>query len=181
MFAAAEELLLERGYHGFGLQAVARRAGVGHASVYRRWPSKAHLVHELLYPIGIDFQPPPHAGDLPALIRSLVDGTVATYSRPAMLAATPGLLADFHADPDLRPALQDRVETGFRKRLHELMTAMVEAGDVRPGLSTDALLGAISGAVLFALYGMSPDRGLGPDFAAELTDLLLYGAAPRPQ
>ena len=36
--------MLEHGYAGFSMDEVARRAGVGRQSVYRRWVSKSALV-----------------------------------------------------------------------------------------------------------------------------------------
>ncbi len=41
--AAAAELLLERGFDKTTVDEVAARAGVGKATVYRRWPSKEDL------------------------------------------------------------------------------------------------------------------------------------------
>jgi len=41
---ASRQLMFEHGYAGFSMDEVARRAGVGRQSVYRRWPSKAALV-----------------------------------------------------------------------------------------------------------------------------------------
>lgn len=41
---AAEALLLEAGYAGFSIEAVARRARAGKPTIYRWWPSKAALL-----------------------------------------------------------------------------------------------------------------------------------------
>jgi len=174
VFAAATELLLEKGYEGVGLQAVARRAGVGHSSVYRRWPSKAHLVHELLF--TDDIQVPLEDADVASVVRAMVDGTIAQFSRPTALAATPGLLAEFHRDPDLRRVLTDRIETAFRQRLRAAL-----AGNVRPGVDPDVLMDAIAGAVLFALFvdPRSGVAGVPGGFADQLIDLLLGGVLPQ--
>jgi AcrR family transcriptional regulator len=40
---AARELLAERGYAGFSIEEVARRAGAGKPTIYRWWPTKADL------------------------------------------------------------------------------------------------------------------------------------------
>lgn len=42
--AAAEAVLLEQGYAGFTIEAVARRARAGKPTIYRWWPSKAALL-----------------------------------------------------------------------------------------------------------------------------------------
>lgn len=41
--AAARELLAEKGYAGFSIEEVARRAGAGKPTIYRWWPTKADL------------------------------------------------------------------------------------------------------------------------------------------
>lgn len=44
---AAEELLIEKGYAGFSIEAVAKRARAGKPTIYRWWPSKAALLIEV--------------------------------------------------------------------------------------------------------------------------------------
>ena len=41
--AAARDLLAEKGYAGFSIEEVARRAGAGKPTIYRWWPNKAEL------------------------------------------------------------------------------------------------------------------------------------------
>lgn len=41
---AAGAILSEQGYAGFSIEAVARRAKAGKPTIYRWWPSKAHLL-----------------------------------------------------------------------------------------------------------------------------------------
>ncbi|MGL4291261.1 MAG: TetR/AcrR family transcriptional regulator [Phreatobacter sp.] len=43
VLAAARALLIERGYAGFSIDEVARRAGAGKPTIYRWWPTKADL------------------------------------------------------------------------------------------------------------------------------------------
>ncbi len=48
---ATRDLLVENGYAGTSIDAIATRAGVGRPAIYRRWPSKAHIVHDAVYPV----------------------------------------------------------------------------------------------------------------------------------
>src|SRR5271154_5547898 len=45
---ATRELLLERGFDGLSIEAVAARAGVGKQTIYRWWPSRPALVAEVM-------------------------------------------------------------------------------------------------------------------------------------
>ena len=44
IMSAALEVLAEHGYDRMTMDQVAKRAGAGKATLYRRWPSKADLV-----------------------------------------------------------------------------------------------------------------------------------------
>jgi AcrR family transcriptional regulator len=43
ILSAARALLIEKGYSGFSIDEVARRAGAGKPTIYRWWPTKADL------------------------------------------------------------------------------------------------------------------------------------------
>jgi AcrR family transcriptional regulator len=45
---ATRELLLERGFDGLSIEAVAGRAGVGKQTIYRWWPSRHALVADVV-------------------------------------------------------------------------------------------------------------------------------------
>ena len=72
---AALEVLAEQGYDGMTMDAVASRASAGKATVYRRWPSKAHLVHDAIVWMGqqdVDLEALPDTGSLRGDIVSLI-------------------------------------------------------------------------------------------------------------
>src|SRR5262245_44719017 len=49
---ATRRLLADVGYRALSIEAVARRARVHRPAIYRRWSSKAELVHAAVYPDG---------------------------------------------------------------------------------------------------------------------------------
>jgi AcrR family transcriptional regulator len=103
VLAATRDLLLELGWAGLSLTAVAERAGTTRPALYRRWPSLAHLVHEAAFPADLTL-PRPATSTAPDL-RSLVEGSLAAFSHPVARAAAPGLVAAITADPSLHRAL----------------------------------------------------------------------------
>jgi AcrR family transcriptional regulator len=48
IIGATRELLLERGFDGLTIEAVAARAGVGKQTIYRWWPSRPALVADVV-------------------------------------------------------------------------------------------------------------------------------------
>src|SRR6266540_3854334 len=90
-------LLLEVGYGELSIGLVSRRTGVNRPAIYRRWPSKMHLVYEAVFPD----KPLPVAqdsGDFTTDLRALCERMVTTYARPEAQAALPGLIADMAGD-----------------------------------------------------------------------------------
>ena len=81
---ATVELLAETGYPGLLVSAIAERAGTSKPSIYRRWPSKAHLVHEAVFPLD-EATELPDTGSLVTDVREIVRRTVDVLTTPACL------------------------------------------------------------------------------------------------
>ena len=80
VLAATRRLLIDRGYAATTIDLIATTAQVSRPAVYRRWSSKAQLVHEALFP---DLGPEPPADDFVAEITRLCRGALAcTETRP---------------------------------------------------------------------------------------------------
>jgi len=82
------DLLGETGYAELSVDAIARRAGTSKPAIYRRWPSKAHLVHEAVFPLS-DATDLPDTGSLAGDVREMVRRTVTVLTTPAARAALP--------------------------------------------------------------------------------------------
>lgn len=62
--AAVLEELVDSGYDGMSIEAVARRAGVGKAAIYRRWSSKEEMVQKIVGDLAWSAVPIPDTGSL---------------------------------------------------------------------------------------------------------------------
>src|SRR3954452_14286068 len=114
--AAARRLLVERGYAATTIDLIATTAGVSRPAVYRRWHSKAQLVHEALFP-DLGHEPP--EDDFAAEITRLCRGALHMYGDPAIRESIPGLLNDLRSDRRMRRVLSDRLEPTARSQLAE--------------------------------------------------------------
>ncbi len=83
---ATTELLEEVGYLQLTIGAIAARAHTNKPAIYRRWPTKAHLVHEAVFPARAPAGVTPVGDDLRADIRALVTIGVELLGRPAARA-----------------------------------------------------------------------------------------------
>ncbi|OBA73244.1 TetR family transcriptional regulator [Mycobacterium sp. 1554424.7] len=169
---ATVELLAETGYPGLLVSAIAERAGTSKPAIYRRWPSKAHLVHEAVFPIGVATELP-DAGSLPDDLREMVRRSMVFLTTPAARAALPGLVGEMAADPSLHSALLGRFAGIIGGGLTELLERAAARGEVRRGVTATELTEAIAGITLIGLL-TRPDE-LNDAWVDRTTTLLLKG------
>ncbi|MEU9463815.1 TetR-like C-terminal domain-containing protein [Streptomyces sp. NPDC058322] len=79
---ATAEVLLHEGYEHLTIARVAAAAQVAETTVYRRWPSKAHLVADALSEFAKTGNPIPDTGTLEGDLRALLSQVVALVERP---------------------------------------------------------------------------------------------------
>ncbi|WP_406289870.1 TetR/AcrR family transcriptional regulator [Embleya sp. NBC_00896] len=174
ILAATRELIAEQGYNRVSIDAVARRAGVTRPTVYRRWPSKAHLVHEAVYPAReTTFGPHPHEDFATGVLR-FAEAALESFRRPETAAAVPGLLAEYRDQPELKEMLVARMDP-VRARFRLFVEDAVARGQARPDLDADLLFESLSGALMFGVLGS--DLADKPGFAASVARLITHGAA----
>jgi AcrR family transcriptional regulator len=144
------DLLGETGYAGLSVDAIARRAGTSKPAIYRRWPSKAHLVHEAVFPLS-DATELPDTGSLASDVREMMRRTVTVLTTPAARAALPGLVGEMAADLTLHAALLERFSDILARGLSERLADATARGEVRPDVSAADLVEEIAGTTLLAL------------------------------
>jgi AcrR family transcriptional regulator len=168
--AATRRLLVERGYAATTIDLIAATAGVSRPAVYRRWSSKAQLVHEALFP---DLGPEPQEDDFVAEITRLCRGALRMYGDSAVRESIPGLLNDLRSDRRMRRVLSDRLEATARSQLAERVGEAVADGIARPSISADTIMDTIAGG---AWYAVCVRRIKDVDTATtELSELVLRG------
>ena len=169
---ATADLLVEIGYSNVTMAAVAERAGTTKTALYRRWSSKAELVHEAAFPTtpsAIETAP----GDIAADLHAMVEVARDVFISPVVKAALPGLIADMSADIELSARVLARFTDLFgavRTRLHDA----IDRGQVRPGVDADRLVDLIGGATLLALL-QTPDQLATSEWVDNIAAILQHG------
>jgi AcrR family transcriptional regulator len=173
---ATVELLAETGYPGLLVSAIAERAGTSKPAIYRRWPSKAHLVHEAVFPIGAATAIP-DTGSLPDDLREMVRRTMAVLTTPAARAALPGLVGEMASDSTLHSALLERFADIIAGGLAHWLKRAAARGEVRSDVTAAELASqlaeAIAGITLVGLLTRATE--LDDAWIDRTTTLLLKG------
>lgn len=174
---ATTELLEEMGYLRLTVGAIARRAGTNKPAIYRRWPTKARLVHEAVFPIAGRAEAIPPEGDLRSDIRALVAIGVEFLGRPAARAALPGLMAEMAGDAALQAEVLGRFATGSWAWLQQRLRTATARGEVRSDVEPSSVLELITGAAVVA-SGIRPQDELGAEWVERIVDIVIRGIAP---
>src|SRR3954471_9882686 len=88
------EELADVGYGRLSIDAVARRAGVGKAAVYRRWKSKLEITVALTSHVAVAAVEVPDTGNLHDDIRHYLGSARAALTHPLAQKIVPDLIAE---------------------------------------------------------------------------------------
>ena len=169
---ATTDLLVEIGYSNLTMAAVAERAATTKTALYRRWSSKAELVHEAAFPAApTAIETPP--GDFRADVRAMIAAARNVFTSPVVRAALPGLIADMSADAELNARVMGRfvdVFSAVRSRLSEAR----QRGDARADVDPERLIEVIGGATMLRLL-LWPDEDLDDEWVDQTTAIVAHG------
>ena len=173
ILAATVDLLAERGLAGMSIEEVAARAGVGKATIYRRWPSKGLLALDAFVASFQAEQPLPDTGTLRGDLTATLTAWVRAVTGTSMGRMLTGLIAEAQHDPELRAAWRDRVLEPLRAQ-HRIMLDRAEArGEIPPSVDREVVLDLFFGAAQHRLlFGHLP---LTEDFIRDVVDVILGG------
>ncbi len=166
---AAIDLLVDVGFGGMSMEAVATRAGVGKAAIYRRFSSKEQLVVEALRSHSSALVPLVDTGDLRADLLAMLQG-----AQRAMAGDDGPVMCAFVSEKARYPELHDEYQRAFvaerRAHVQALIASAVKRGELPP--STDVELFAEFGPAVLAhrlmVGGTEPDADLPRRIVAQL-------------
>ena len=152
------------GYGRMSMEAVARRAGVGKAALYRRWPSKQAMVTELIRDKVTGALPPtPATGALHTDLRELLAAYRGQLGSPLLARIGAGLLAEAGGDGALAQMIRAEVAAPRRAAARAVLQGAVDRGELSPGLDLELgadLLIAPLGFRMLIMRGRSDDEYL---------------------
>jgi AcrR family transcriptional regulator len=148
---ATRRLLAEQGYDAVSVESIAREAGVSRPAIYRRWPTKAHVVFDAAFPVPDDAAVLPRTGDVETDLRRMVRGAFLLWSQPVQAAASAGIVAEWRTHPELRERMQSRLDDAARAEFRDLVRDGIGQGRLRAGVDADALFDLIAAYTFYAV------------------------------
>ena len=173
---ATLELFAEKGADGLCVEEVASRAGVGKATVYRRWHNKEDL---LLAALGSLKSPLPDPGG-----ESVRDDLIALVSVMAQDSSDPRrtrqytlLLGEGEKYPRLMARYAETLVEPRRNVIRSVLRRGIETGQIRPDVDVEIAMLTLTGTAMSR--GKCETVELNAEFAERVVDSLLLGLTPR--
>jgi AcrR family transcriptional regulator len=171
---ATRELLLERGFDGLTIEAVAARAGVGKQTIYRWWPSRPALVADVMLEdadriLGSVNHTGDLADDLVGWVRKLVTSLTTAHGSAMLRILTVAGMEHEETAVKLR--------AGFSSPLHESVRNRL-LPDGLDAVTADSAADAIVGGVVYPI--LSGAQPYSRQRAETTTRIVVEALARRP-
>jgi AcrR family transcriptional regulator len=171
---ATIDLAARVGYLRLTMEGVAAEAGVGKATIYRWWPSKASLVVEAIHH-RVDLAPVEATGDLKTDVRALIQRLIDLFVKSPLGHIVSEIAADLANEP---AALARLVELFGPTRAGHLSVLYGAAGraELPHDIDANLILDLLCGTVLYRhVLGHRTDAG----FVEQLTGFIVERQLPR--
>lgn len=163
----------KNGYATLSIEAVARRAGVGKAAIYRRWPSKLEMVAGLFAEVGLEVMELADTGSLRGDLSAFLVKSVALLRRPLIARILTDLSAEMLRTPELVSAMRARAQIKRRIRGEAILRRAMDRGELSPSLDVDLALDLLIALPAWRL--LVTRQTLPPDYLEKLTAIILGG------
>src|SRR5579863_6009798 len=169
---ATLDVFAEQGFEGVCVEAVAARAGVGKATIYRRWPNKEELLLAAFGSLKSPF-PEPKGVSVREDLLAMVKVMCADKADPRKARRYALLLGEGQKYPRLMARYKETVVGPRHDAIREIIRRGIASGELRADADVEIALLALTGAVL--AKEKAADGSLNGEFAGRIVDELLLG------
>lgn len=166
---ATLDLLAEEGFAGLTVDAVAARAGVGKATIYRHWGSRAKLVYHAASCFHAE-EPDPDTGSLQGDLTALLTGMIAFLGSSDAGRVLPSLVDASDRDPELAELREEHIRAK-RQRAVRVFERAIERGELPDDTDVERAVDLLAGPPFYRRL-MTRDP-MGPDDVAPHVELVL--------
>ena len=178
VLGAASDLLLEQGLAAVSMDAVAARAGVSKATIYRWWPTKETLALDALYHEWAAVPQPRDTGSLRGDLISLLRPWAKIAGQRPYGRVIAALVTEAQTDPEFGRQYRTRFVEPRRDQARAIFRRAIERGEIPAATKTEVALDLLYGPVYHRLlHGHAP---LNDRFVRDVIDTALNGIAAQP-
>lgn len=151
ILAAAGELMLEGGLPAATVEAIAARAGVSKATIYKWWPSRGAVALEGFMASAADSWSLPESASAPEALRVLATSAVRLFRGTPAGQLMRSLAADAQSQPEIALALRERWFGPRRAVAAEIIRAGIERGELRADIDVSTTLDLVFAPIYYRL------------------------------
>jgi len=177
IMTAALELFAESGPAGLCIEQVAARAGVGKATIYRRWPGKEDMLLDGL-PLLASELPAPQGKSVRADLITLLEACCREAADPRRRRLIALLQGEGLQYPRLKARYLETVIQPRRDAFRAVLRRGVATGELRENTDIEAAMYLLNGAVVAGMSGMHADI-VDSRYARRVVEELLRGLGAR--
>ena len=147
--AAVLSTLQWGGYGAVTMEGVARKVNRARTSIYRRWPTKRHLVaYAVVSEMGGN--PAADTGTLRKDLEAAVETLLKAFGGP-LGQALPGLVADMARDEELAQTIRSQVLATRRDSMRVAFERARARGEIRSDLDIEMVLDMLTGPFYYRI------------------------------
>jgi AcrR family transcriptional regulator len=150
ILCATLQLLKTRPLRDISIEEIARKAGVGKATIYKWWPSKAYVALDAFLRKLNRMVPNPDTGSAEADLKEQIHYLATFYTSPTGRIFGQ-FLAEAQSDREFACLLRERFMKPRREIAGVIFDRAVRRGEVDASLDRDLVLDLIYGPVLYRL------------------------------
>ncbi len=157
ILGATLDLLSESGFGALTMAAVIARSGVSSATLYRRWPTKQHLVAAALaslHPAIVDIDTGSLSGDVAGMVRSAAQAM--SVRREDI---SEDIAVELRRNPEFRAAINEKFIQPRREVMGNILRRALERGELGEDPGVEVATAVILGPLHHRVYvqGQRPD------------------------
>ena len=177
ILAAASSLILLRGFESMTVDEVASSAGVGKATVYRRWSRKEDLAVAAMEQLYRDEMPAPDTGTIRGDLQAMYAAVLAFVNSPAGTDYVRTTVKESMRD-DRIAALYREANDRAEQNAAKVFQRAVDRGEVRADLPLTAVVQFLGSLV--TMRAVNGHDMPAPEELEALIDFVLHGIGQEP-
>jgi AcrR family transcriptional regulator len=176
ILAATIQLLSDKPLRDISMEEIARKAGVGKATIYKWWPSKAYVALDAFLKNLNRRVPTPDTGSAKGDIQQQLRSAMVFYKTPAGRILSQ-FVAEAHIDKKFAALLRERFIRPRREAVGVIFDRGVKRGEIDQNLDRELVLDMIYGPAIYRMMvGHAP---LGLRIADRIVSTLFGGLDNR--
>lgn len=176
ILVAAFELVDEVGYAGLTIEGIANRAGCGKQTIYRWWPSRAHVLLEALAVKADLYVTNADHGSYADDVRAFLEDTFRLGRQQRVVDILRVLMAEAQINEEFGQLFRSAFLQRRRDALQVVLDRARTRGDLPPRPAASTVLDIVFGTLWYRL--LATRQPMGNDLVEELTATLAQAAHP---